>query len=126
MTPFATYMHITQQVYVAEEWVRNAHDEVKAEAHSHFEIEKALRALKEHTQLFEKLKEVDKARLSAEAGLKTAKRQAEDQRQNLHITKINLVTEKKKNKKKLFWILRQSCREPRMQLGWPGKSLRPR
>ena len=39
---------------------------------------------------------MDKARLSAEAGLKTAKRQAEDQRQKLHINEINLVIEKKK------------------------------
>ena len=55
---FATYTQITHQVYVAEEWVRNAYDEVKVEAHSHFKVEKALGALKEeHTQLSEKLKE---------------------------------------------------------------------
>ena len=36
---------------------------------------------------------MDKARLSTEAGLKTSKRQAKDQRQKLHITKINLATE---------------------------------
>ena len=46
MTPCATYMQITQQVYAAEEWVRNSHDEVKAEAHSRLEVEKALGALK--------------------------------------------------------------------------------
>ena len=44
---FAIIMQLTQQVYVAKEWVRNAHDEVKAEAHSRFEVEKALGALKE-------------------------------------------------------------------------------
>ena len=44
---FAIVMQLTQQVYVAEEWVRNAHDEVKVEAYSHFEVEKALGALKE-------------------------------------------------------------------------------
>ena len=60
---------------MAEEWVRNACDEVKAEAHSHIEVKKALRALKEeHAQLSEKLKEADKARLSIEAGLKTTVR----------------------------------------------------
>ena len=64
---------------MAEEWVRNAHDEIKAEAHSRFEVEKAFGALKdEHAQLSEKLKEVDKACLSAEAGLKTTERQMED------------------------------------------------
>ena len=76
----AIVIQLTQQVYVAEEWVKNAHDEVKAEAHSCFEVEKALGALKEeHAQLFEKLKEANKARLSAKAGLKTTERQMEDQ-----------------------------------------------
>ena len=66
---------------MAKEWVRNAHDEVKIEAHSSFEVEKALGTLEEeHTQLSEKLKEADKARLSVEAGLKTMERQMEDQR----------------------------------------------
>ena len=95
MTPFTTYTQITQQVYVAEERVKNAHDEAKAEAHSRFKVEKALGALKEeHMQLPEKLKEVDKARLNIEAGLKTEERQAENQRQKLHITEINLATKK--------------------------------
>ena len=80
---------------MAEEWVRNAHDEVKAEAHSCSEVEKAFEALKEeHAQLSEKLKEVDKARLSSKASLKTTVRQVEDQGQKLHVTEINLATEK--------------------------------
>ena len=54
--PFATFMQLTQQIYVAEEWVRNAYDEVKAETHSRYEVEKALGALKEeHTELANKL-----------------------------------------------------------------------
>ena len=61
--PFAIFMQVTQQVYVAEEWVRNACDEVRAEANSQIEIEKALGALKqEQTGLFEKLKEAIQAR----------------------------------------------------------------
>ena len=88
-------MQLTQQVYVAEEWVKNAHDEVKAKARSRHEIEKTLRALKEeHVQLSKKLKEADKARLSVEAGLKTIERQMKDQWQKLHITEIDLATEK--------------------------------
>jgi len=72
-------MQLTQQVYVAKEWIRNAHDKVKAEAHSCFEVEKALGALKEeHVQLSEKLKKADKAGLSAEVGPKTTERQMED------------------------------------------------
>jgi len=56
-------MQVTQQVYVAEEWVRNARDEVRAEANSQIEIEKALGALKqEQAGLFEKLKEAIQAR----------------------------------------------------------------
>ena len=41
-----------------------------------------------------KFKDSDKARLSAEAGLKTMERQMEDQRQKLYMTEINLATKK--------------------------------
>ena len=40
------------------------------------------------------MKEVESARLSAEAGLKNVQTQIEDQRQLLHVTQINLATEK--------------------------------
>ena len=40
----------------------------------------------------EKLKMADHARLSAETDLKTVERQAEDQRQKLHLTEIDLAT----------------------------------
>ena len=60
---------------MVEEWVQNAHNEVRAEAHSCLEVEKALGALKEeHAQLSENFKESDKAKLSAEASLKTMER----------------------------------------------------
>ena len=95
MTLCTNYIQVTQQVYVAKEWVRNSNDQIKAETHSHLEVEKALGALKEeHAQLSEKFKDLDKARLSAEAGLKTMERQMEDQHQKLHITEINLATKK--------------------------------
>ena len=78
---FAIVMQLTQQVYVAEKWVKNAQDEVKAEANSRLEVEKAFGAFKEeHAQLAEKLKEVDKAHQSVEADLKTTERQIKDQR----------------------------------------------
>ena len=74
-----TYIQVTQQVYVAEEWVRNSNDQIKAETHSRLEVEKALRALKEeHAKLFEKFKDSNKVRCSAEASLKTMERQMED------------------------------------------------
>ena len=70
-----TYIQVTQQVYVVEEWVRNSNDQMKAETHSRLEVEKALGALKEeHAQLSKKFKDLDKARLSVEAGLKTMER----------------------------------------------------
>ena len=72
-------MQVTQQVYVVEDWVRNAHNKFDAEAQSWCEVEKALRtANHEKTQLAERLKAAESARQSAEAGLKTAKAQAED------------------------------------------------
>ena len=42
----------------------------------------------------EKLKSMDQARLSAEAGLKTMERQAKDQCQKLHLTEIDLATQR--------------------------------
>ena len=84
---------ITQQVVVAEEWVHDARNEANAEALSHADVEKSLGPLKqEQAKLSEKLKVIDQARLSVEAGLKTVERQAEDQRQKLHLTEIDLAT----------------------------------
>ena len=66
---------------MTEEWVRNARKEANIEALSHAYTKKSLGALKqEQEKLYERLKEADKARLSAKAGLKTVERQAEDQR----------------------------------------------
>ena len=80
---------------MAEEW---CHDNLKladVEALSRAEVEKALGALKqEHYKLSEKLKEVESGRKSAEASLKNAESQAEDQRQKLYVTETNLATEK--------------------------------
>ena len=85
----------TQQVYVAEAWVRNSHDQIYVETHSCLEVEKSLGALKEeHAKLSEKLKDSDKLRLSAEASLKTIEKQMEDQCKKFNLTKINLATKK--------------------------------
>ena len=57
---------------MVEEWVRDARNEVKVEAHSHAKTEKSLGALKqEQTKLANKLTAAERARLSAEAGLKS-------------------------------------------------------
>ena len=95
MTLCITYMQVTQQVYIAEEWVRNSNDQIKAEAHSRLKVKKALEILKEaHAQLFEKFKDSDKVRLSVETGMKTMERHMEDQCQKLYTTEVNLATEK--------------------------------
>ena len=74
-------MQVTQQVYVAEEWVRSANNKFDAESQSQRKVEKALGTTNhEKTQLAEKIKAAKSVRQSAEAGLKNAKAQAEDQR----------------------------------------------
>ena len=86
---------ITQQVFVAEEWYCDTHKRSDAEALSRAETEKTLGAIKQDQyEMVKKLKEAQSSRLSAEAGLKTAKKQAENQRQKLHVTEINLATER--------------------------------
>ena len=81
---------------MVEEWVKNSREEVNAEVQSRLVAEKAIEALRlEKECLNEKVKEAIKAWDNTEAGLKTTTRQAEDMRQQLHITEINLATEKK-------------------------------
>ena len=88
-------MQVTQQVYVAEDWVRNAHNKFDTIAQSWDKVEKALGiANHEKMQLAEKFKVVESAHQSTEAKLKTAEAQAEDQRKHLYTTQINLATEK--------------------------------
>ena len=82
-------------MFVAEEYCRNNRKLADVEALSRAEVEKALGTLKqEHYELSEKLKEAEKGRKSAKAGLKNAESQAEDQCQKLYVTETNLATEK--------------------------------
>ena len=72
---------------MAEEWVRSANNKFDAESQSQRKVEKALgTANHEKTQLAEKIKAAKSVRQSAEAGLKNAKAQAEDQRKQLYTT----------------------------------------
>ena len=88
-------MQVTQQVYVAEDWVRSATNSLNAEIQNRHDVEKALgSANHEKIQLAEKIKVVENGRKSAEAGLKSAEAQAEDQRKELYTTQLNLATEK--------------------------------
>ena len=77
------YIQVTQQVYIAKEWVRNSNDQIKAKTHFHLEVEKALEALKEeYVKLSKRFKDSDKARLSAEASLKIMEKKMEDRARN--------------------------------------------
>ena len=86
---------VTQQVYVAEDWVRNATTNLNAEIQNRYDIEKALgTANHENTQLAKKLKVAENGRKSAEAGFKSAQAQAEDQHKKLYTTQLNPATKK--------------------------------
>ena len=92
---FLVFGQVTQQVFVVEEWYRDAHKQADAEALTRADVEKSLGTAKqEQIELFEKLKVVNQAHSSAEAGLNTAERQAEDQRQKLHLIEIDLAIQK--------------------------------
>ena len=80
---------------MAEDWVQNAYNKFDTEAQTRRDVEKALGTVNhEKTQLTEKLKAAESACQSAEAGLKTAKAQTEDQHKQLYTTQMNLATEK--------------------------------
>ena len=80
---------------MAEEWAKKSRKELNTEVQSHLATEKAAGALKlEKERLSKEIKEAFKARDSAEAGLQTTTKQAEDMRQQLHLSEINLATEK--------------------------------
>ena len=66
-------MQVTQQVYVAEDWVRSTNNNLNVEIQNWHDVEKVLgMANHEKTQLAEKLKAVESTQKSAEAGLKNA------------------------------------------------------
>ena len=67
--------------------MRNANNKLDVETQSRHDVEKALGVSNhEKTQLAEKLKAAESARKSAEAGLKNAEAQAEDQCKELYAT----------------------------------------
>ena len=68
-------MQITQQIYVIEDWVKNARSEAKVAFNAQSEVEVELGALREsQAKLSEQLKEAVRARDSSEAGLKTTEK----------------------------------------------------
>ena len=80
---------------MVKECVNKARNEVKFEVNLCLETEKALRAMKEENKdLLSKLIAKERERKSAQAGLKTAEAQVEDQRKLLYQTEIELATSK--------------------------------
>ena len=90
-----SFVQVTQQIFVAEEWAKSSREELNIEVQSRLAAEKAAGALRlEKEHLGKEIKEALKARDSAKAGLKTTTKQAEDMRQQLHQLEINHATEK--------------------------------
>ena len=82
-------------MFVAEEWVKNSRSETRVTLDARDAAEAQLGALKDkQAQMAEQVKQALKEKDSAEAGLKTTKRQDEDLRKELHYCEINLATEK--------------------------------
>ena len=80
---------------MAEEWVKNSRSETRVALDVRDTAEAQLGALKDkQAQMAEEVKQALKEKASAETGLKTTERQAEDLRKELHYYEINLATEK--------------------------------
>ena len=80
---------------MAEEWVKNSRGKTRLALDARAEAEAQLGALKEkQVKMAKQVKEALRARDSAEAGLKTTEKQAEEIRKELHYSEINLATEK--------------------------------
>ena len=90
-----TPMQVTQQIFVAEEWAKKARENLHTEVQSHIAAEKATGTLRlEKDRLNNKVKDAQKVRASAKAGLKTTTQQVEEMCKQLHMSEINLATEK--------------------------------
>ena len=80
---------------MTDEWVKNSHNETRAALDARDTVEIQVGALKDkQAQMAEVVKQAFKEKASAEAGLKTTEKQAEDLCKELHYYKINLATEK--------------------------------
>ena len=88
-------MQVTQEVYVAKDWLRSTDNNLNVEIQNRHDVEKAFgMANHKKMQLAEKLKAAESAQKSVEAGLKSAEAQAEDQRKEPYTIQLNLAAEK--------------------------------
>ena len=120
---------------MAEEWVKNSRNETKAALDKRDTVEAQLGALKDkQAQMAEEVKQTLKEKASAEAGLKTTERRAEDLHKELHYCKINLATEKQLVKdlreelhkaKEAAQLLKEAAEaKSRLRMLWGYKRLR--
>ena len=94
---------------MAEEWVKNSHSETRVALDAQDAVDAQLGALKDkQAQMAEQVKQALRDKDSAEAGLKTTERQAEELRKELHYSEINLTT-----KKQMVTELREELRKAR-------------
>ena len=85
-------MQTIQEVFVVEEWVNEAWNEAKTKANLRPDVDKALGlAEQENKEIATRLIEEEKGRRSAEAELKNAKTQVEEQRKKPHYNGIKLA-----------------------------------
>ena len=78
---------------MAEEWVNDVGNEARVEANLHAKANRARGTSEQkNKELASKLVAKEKARLSAEAGLKNVNDQAKNQHKKLHLTEIELAT----------------------------------
>ena len=109
-------MQAIQEVSMAEEWVNDARNEAKVEAY------RALGATEQkNKELDNKLVAKERARLSAEARLKNAEDQVKDQCKKLHLTEIELATQRQ-----LVLDLKAELQKAKDAAEWLRKFLRPR
>ena len=86
-------MQAIQEVFTAEEWVKDAQNEARVETNLRANTNKAMGAVEQkNRELMAKLTTEERKRKSAEAGLKDAQNQAEKQRKRLHYAEIELAT----------------------------------
>ena len=109
-------MQAIQEVSMAEECVNDARNEAKVEAY------RALGATEQkNKELDSKLVAEERARLSAEASLKNAEDQVKDQCKKLHLTEIELATQRQ-----LVLDLKAELQKAKDAAEWSRKFLRPR
>ena len=86
-------MQAIHEVFVVEKWVNDAQNEARVKANLRAEANRALGAVEQkNKELSSKLVAEERARLSAEAGLKNVDDQAKDQCKKLHLIEIELAT----------------------------------